>query len=290
MDSEGLLSSFYILSGGVSKGVRMAAILQDRLPVAPWMADHTLRLPGTVPIAPADWLQRDEAFAAQMALRDRLIAERPAAVHAVADTCRPAAEELLALVLAHLAEGYAREGDTLRRPDGVAVPLDGPPLLVAGRLVQEDLVLLEKPAGAAEHVLAGAILCFPSNWTLAEKLGQPLSRIHLPVERYDEAIARRVQRLLDALRPEAPLMRANLLFYARDDLFNPRPEFARHAPEPGAARLIRVERQVLLRLPVTRAVVFSIHTYMVRPEALTPGQRACLEALRPGAFATGAPV
>ncbi len=28
---------------------------------------------------------------------------------------------------------------------------------------------------------------------------------------------------------------------------------------------------VLLRLPQTRAVVFSIPTYMVRPEALTPG-------------------
>ena len=55
----------------------MAAILQERLPVAPWMAEHTLRLPGhRDPIEPADWLQRDEAFAAQMAYRDRLIAER----------------------------------------------------------------------------------------------------------------------------------------------------------------------------------------------------------------------
>ena len=43
----------------------MPEIVQSRLPVAPWMADHMLRLPGTVPIAPADWLQRDEAFAAR---------------------------------------------------------------------------------------------------------------------------------------------------------------------------------------------------------------------------------
>ena len=47
-------------------------------------------------------------------------------------------------------------------------------------------------------------------------------------------------------------------------------------------------RQVLVRLPVTRAVVFSIHTYMVRPEALSSDQRARLEAVRPGVFA-GAP-
>ena len=265
----------------------MTPALQRRLPVAPWMAEHTLRLPGTQPIAPADWLQRDDAFAAQMAARDYLIAERPAAVHAVAEHARPAAAELLARVLVHLgaAPGYTREGVALRRPDGVLVPLAGEPLLVAGRLVQEDLLLLQRPEGSGEHVLTGAILCFPSNWTLAEKFGRGLARIHLPVERYDEAVARRVQRLFDALRPEAPLMRANLLLYSEPALFNPRPEFARHAPEPGAAAYVRVERQTLMRLPETGAVVFSIHTYMLDPADLTDEQRAKLAEVRPGAFA-----
>jgi hypothetical protein len=265
----------------------MPEILQSRLPVAPWMAEHTLRLPGTVPIPPADWLQRDDAFGAQMARRDRLIAGHPTAVHAMADGCRPAAEELLALVLTQLAEtpGYRRKGTTMRRPDGVAVPLGGPPLVAAGRLVQEDLLILDKPEAADEHALQGGIVCFPSNWTLAEKMGKPLSRIHAPVERYDATVARRVQRLLDALRPEAPLMRSNLLFYAEPELFNPRPEFEPHGTAAGTARYLRVERQALLRLPRTRAVVFSIHTYLVRPEALEADQRARLEALRPGAFA-----
>ncbi len=262
------------------------AILQERLPVAPWMAEHTLRLPGTVPIAPADWLQRDEAFAAQMAYRDRLVAERLEAVHRMAEGCAPAADELLELVLAHLdgVPGYRREAGGMRRPDGVVVALDGPPLVVAGRLVQEDLVVLEKPQGGAEHVLTGAILCFPSNWTLAEKFGMGLARIHLPVAPYDETMARRVQRLFDAIRPEAPMMRANLLLYGEEDLYNARREFERHVPGPDGARFVRVERQVLMRLPVSRAVVFSIHTYMVRPEALSAEQRERLEAVRPGAF------
>jgi hypothetical protein len=265
----------------------MTTILQDGLPVAPWMAEHTLRLPGTVPVALADWLQRDERFAEQMAARDYLIAERPAAVHAVADGARPAAAELLALVLAHLegVPGYTREGGAMRRPDGILVPLDGEPLVVAGRLVQEDLVILERPEGAEEHVLTGAILCFPSNWTLAEKFGKGLVRIHLPIERYDAGVARRVQRLFDAIRPEAPIMRTNLLLYSDPALFNPRHEFARHTPDPGAAEFVRVERQTILRLPATRAVVFSIHTYMVRPESLTPEQRAKLAEVRPDAFA-----
>ena len=124
----------------------MAEIVLNRLSVVPWMAEHTLRLPGTVPIDPADWLQRDEAFALQMAERDRLIAERPSEVLAMPDPARPAAEELLALVLDHLDRmpGYARADGAMRRPDGRLVPLDGPPLAVAGRLVQEDLVILER--------------------------------------------------------------------------------------------------------------------------------------------------
>lgn len=263
------------------------AILQDRLPVAPWMAEHTLRLPGTSPIDLADWLQRDDAYAAQMAYRDRLIAGRGTEVHACPPAAEPAARELLDTVLAHLADapGHVRDGGAVIRPDGVRVPLDGPPLVVAGRLVQEDLCLLEKAEGADEHVLTAAILCFPSNWTLAQKLGHGLVRIHLPVDVYDDNIARRVQRMFDAIRPEAPVMRANLLAYADDDLFNARPEFARHRPAPGSARFVRVERQTLLRLPVSRAVVFSIHTYMVTPAALTPEQRAGLAEVRPGAFA-----
>lgn len=264
----------------------MPSILHERLPVAPWMAAHTLRLPGTGPIDPADWLRRDEVFAEQMAYRDRLIAERPEDVHALLPEAEPAAEELLAAVLAHVenAPGYARGGATMRRPDGVEVPLDGSPLIVAGRLAQEDFCLLEKPEGAAEHRLTGAILCFPSNWTLREKLGHGLGRIHLPVDVYDADVARRVQRMFDLVRPEAPLMRANLLVYGEHDLHNPRREFDRHRPAPGEGRYVRVERQVLMRLPVTRAVVFSIHTYMAEPAALTPEQRAGLAAVRPGLF------
>ncbi len=267
----------------------MPPILQRSLPVVPWMAEHTLRLPGTVPIAPEDWLVRDDAFAAQMAARDALIAGQPEAVHAMMDESRPAADELLARVLGAIAAvpGYAVGATSVRRPDGVEVPLAGPPLCVAGRLVQEDLCILQKRAGEDEHRLTAAILCFPSNWTLAQKLGHGLARIHLPVDRYDDGVARRVQRLFDSIRPETPLMRANLLPYSDGGLHNPRTEFARHTPPPGGARFVRVERQVLLRLPETRAVVFSIHTYVVRPADLPPDQRARLEEVRPGVFTKG---
>lgn len=209
----------------------------------------------------------------------------------MAATARAAAEELLGLVLAHLdgVPGYAREAGVVRRPDGVAVPTGGPPLVVAGRLVQEDLLVLEKPAGEAEHRLTAAVVCFPSNWTLAEKLGMPLGRIHRPVPAYDDAVATRVQRLFDAVRPEAPLMRANLIPCAGPELHNPRPEFAPHGPGPGEVRFVRVERQTVLRLPATGAAAFSIHVYQVPLAAISGSGRDRLLEIRPDWFAAAGP-
>ena len=40
-------------------------------------------------------------------------------------------------------------------------------------------------------------------------------------------------------------------------------------PRPTGHFFVRCERQCLLRLPVTQAVVFTIHTYVVRAETLT---------------------
>lgn len=243
-------------------------ILQDHIPHRPWDDPRLTRLPGIQPLDPADWLRRDEAYAAQMAERDRLIATRPEAVHALTLRGEAAAAELYAHVLAQL-EGPRVEG-ALIRPDGVAVPLDPTrPLLTLGRLVQEDLCLLEEDGG--EHVLTGAILCFPASWTLAEKIGRPLTGIHTPVAVYDEGLARRVQRLFDAIRPEQPLWRANALLYEDPALHQPRRE-GESRPRPGQRDFLRSERQCLLRLPQTRAVVFSIHTYVLRLSTLAEGE------------------
>lgn len=255
-------------------------ILQSALPALPWTDPRLARLPGVLPLDLADWLVVDDAHAGQMALRDRLIAERRPEVHALTAAARPAADELLALVLDALPRlGHRLAGGTATRPDGVKVPLDpAAPLLTLGRLVQEDFCLMQAGEGAfaGEHVLTGAILCFPASWTLAEKIGRPLVRIHAPVPAYDAGIAPRVQRLFDAIRPDRPLWRMNAHPYQVPDLFHPRRE-ADPRPKPaGPAPFLRSERQCLLRLPETGAVVFSIHTYMVAMKSLPRDARELL--------------
>ncbi|MCA3537903.1 MAG: DUF3445 domain-containing protein [Rhodobacter sp.] len=259
----------------------MPLILQTTLPFAPWMDPRTNRLPGVLPMEGDDWLRVDEAFAAQMAERNRLIREVPDLVHALLPQGVAAAQELYRRVLARLATeaGYAVGADAVQRPDGVSIPLDlSQPLLTLGRLVQEDLCLLDSVGG--EHVLTGAILCFPASWTLAQKIGRPLSDIHIPVPSYDGGIARRVQRMFDAIRPEQPLWRANALLYDDPTLFQPRREGVPR-PRPVEKTYLRSERQCLLRLPETRAVVFTIHTWVLRRSDLPQDAEAAVLALHP---------
>jgi dimethylamine monooxygenase subunit A len=255
-------------------------ILQDRLPHLPWLDPRTRRLPGILPVEGQDWLRWDEVHAAQMALRDRLIAGQPEVVHALLPEARPAASELYGIILDRLRSdpGYRLSGTTAIRPDGVAVPLDPEqPLLTLGRLVQEDLCLMERRD--EEYHLTGGILCFPASWTLAQKIGRPLTGIHDPVAAYDADIARRVARLFDAIRPDQPLWRMNFLTYDDPALHQPRLETERR-PRPTQHVFIRCERQCLLRLPVSRAVVFAIHTYVVDSDSVTPDALAALRDAR----------
>ncbi|MBC6408691.1 MAG: DUF3445 domain-containing protein [Rhodobacteraceae bacterium] len=235
----------------------MAPPLQSHLPY-----DYQDRppLPGVRPLDPSAWLIRDEAFEGQMAARDRLIAEVPETVLAMDPSARPAAEELLDLVLATVYPGTATVAP---RPDGVAVPIDrSDPMECLGRLVQEDLCIMEKHRG--EHVLTAAALCFPANWMLAEKMMRSMIRIHEPISSYDDQIGKRVQRLFDGIQVGRPLWRFNALWYADPELHQPRSETARRTERNSTSEaFLRSERQCLWRLPETRAVVFSIHTYVV---------------------------
>ncbi|MGP9789896.1 heme-dependent oxidative N-demethylase family protein [Roseinatronobacter sp. NSM] len=255
------------------------AILQSHLPYAPWMQPAARKLPGVMPLAPDEWLFVDDAYGAQMAERARLLATQEGDVLACLPCASDAARELLDLVLAHLPQyGFSAKGGGFQRPDGLRfVPDPARPLWSLGHLLQADFCILQKPRDGDEHVLTGAVLCFPSSWTLADKLGRALGRIHAPVDSYDAQMGARVQRMFDMIRPEQPLWRANLLRYENPALYQPRREFAPKDKRRDGV-YIRSERQVLSRLPESRAVVFAIHTAVVHIDALTPEQRQIVDA------------
>lgn len=241
----------------------MTAILQKTIPYNPL---EPRKLPGIQPLAPQDWLIWDDGFAAQMAERERLLAQRRAAVVQMSEEALPAAKELLAMVLADRYPDLPAGADRVLRPDGAEVRIDSSdPMGTLGRITQQDFCILQKPEGAGEHVLTAAVLCFPANWTLAEKFMRPLIAIHAPVDSYDSGIAARVQRLFDGVQVGRPLWRFNALWYADATLHQPRPVTG-DRPRPSAedAQYMRSERQTILRLPQSRAVVFGIHTFVLQ--------------------------
>ena len=241
----------------------MPTPLQSRLP---YDFRDQRPLPGIRPTRVEDWLDQDDAYAGQMAERDRLLRINRDSVVVMDASATSAAIELLDMIVALLG---ASQQDRYRRPDGIEVPIDHTdPMATLARLVQEDLCILQKRGD--EHVLTAAALCFPAGWTLAEKFLKPLVRIHVPIERYDANVAKRVQRLFDGVQAGRPLWRFNALWYDQPNLHQPRLERDKQdRPSSRTGRYLRSERQIVLRLPQSDAVVFSIHTYVLSPESVT---------------------
>ena len=228
------------------------------------------KLPGTRPISPDEWIICDDAFSQQMALRDELIETKRDKVLAISDQANEAAVELskMALEFSIKSLGYQKSNDEVIRPDEVSIKIDlSDPMRFLGRLVQNDFCILQKVGD--EHVLTAASLCFPASWSLEEKFLKPLIDIHTPVKEYDEEIAKRVQRLFDGLQVSRPVWRFNALYYEEPDLFQPRSvNQPRKKPAPNQVNYFRSERQTLIKLPETMAIVFGIHTFVIKTQNL----------------------
>lgn len=241
----------------------MDEILQKAIP---YPAKHDADLPGIGPLNSDSWIAQDDAFADQMRKRDQLLNNAQHLVHADAGASPDAKSEVLEQVIEilRMREGYQVKQTRVTRPDGMTIRLQGDPLMIAAQLIQEDLCLHEKRGD--EHVLTAAVMCFPASWTLAEKIGRPLSAIHRTVPNYDENITKRVQRLFNGVQAGRPLWRYNLLRYRSPELFHPRSENSpRQADNDfGGGDYLRSEHQALVRMPKTQAVLFAIHTYLVK--------------------------
>jgi hypothetical protein len=233
----------------------VTTILHDSLPA---LQSGKARLPGTLPCDADDWLRVDVVYAAQMQYRARLLSAKQDAVLYEAEASRNARVEILTEALKLRPQlGFVVTAPDVTCPDKRVVSLDWiAPLKTLVHLVQEYISVLEKRG--AEHVMTGAVLCFPANWRLADKVNRPLVGIHAPVDEYHEKLARHVQRLFDGVKAGQPLWRFNKLRYAEADLHQP----YRRGPH-NEMPFIRSGQQYILSLPDTYAVVFTIHTFVV---------------------------
>lgn len=230
---------------------------------------------GLSAIDPKRWLEPDDDLGAFLAEKRRLLGSERHAVFQQVEGSEPGQRECLDLVVSHLLEDHAglcrRSGDRLEiAGQSVDLTSDAPPLITAGLLVQDDLVVLSK-RDTGWHVVAGFV-AFPSAWSLREKIGHPMDVVHAHVPGFSGGTrnAAMIGRIFDNLQPGLPAMRMNWSIYPEGDLFWPpeRNAEANRRPFAAADNFLRVERQVLRRLPVTGDIVFSIRIYSDPIESL----------------------
>jgi len=211
---------------------------------------------GLRPLDLGEWLQIDERYDEELLLKTALLERDYDAVVATNSEGDAASSELLVEVESFLTRHYPQiEFRTIRSEH---------PIVQASRIVQEDLCVLVRDD---EWRLRAACVCFPSRWSLASKIGATLDDIHSPVPFYDEELARPTNAFFDRLTPDRSFWRLNWTLLDSPALFQP--GSARVAPSGDLSRWhFRVERQTIRQLPRSKAIVFTIRTYVASAASL----------------------
>lgn len=206
----------------------------------------------------ADWLVVDDRREDELAEKARLLSERHDEVFAALPGTDAAGAEALGLISGWLATH--RPDLTSIAPAGDAVH----PLEQAGRLVQEDLCVMDRRGD--DICLVAASLCFPSHWRLADKIGGSAADIHGPVAHYQQELSAKVDRYLERLPSDRIALRRNWTVQDHPTLFVPEyppPQVGVDATDAGGRLWVRSERQTLRRLPGSGAVLFTIRVQVV---------------------------
>ena len=233
-------------------------------------------------VEPMRWLDLSGDVAVEMAAKEAVLAERRAEVVATVPGSEEAGTELAELVVATVMDDdrwHLAPGGVLTPAATVVDPVAGHGIDAAARLVPDDLCLLD----GEDHRLVAASVAAPNRWRLADKIGRRPAEVHAPVPGYDAALAGPVERVLANLRPGRPVERRNWGLLDDPTRFQPvgTPAAAGLTSDEVAGRLwLRIERQGLLRLPRTGAIVFSIRTRQWPLAALAdPGAGAAAAGL-----------
>ncbi|MBJ7504822.1 MAG: DUF3445 domain-containing protein [Ilumatobacteraceae bacterium] len=203
---------------------------------------------GVKPLEVAKWFVRDGEWEPTLAMKRALIADRRPEVVSFRDDCHDVAQEAAELVLAWAGKSTTKTGVDALVDAALAVP--------------DDLAVLRSIAtGDGEQLpFVAGVVCSPSRWRLADKIGHDMLAVHQPVALYGEHIGAAVDTTLTRLSPDKPVWRSNWTLEDHPALFQP---FApgRQLVEHPTELWIRIERETLRRLPRTQGVLFTIRSF-----------------------------
>jgi hypothetical protein len=218
---------------------------------------------GVKPLEVAKWFVTDADWEPTLAMKRELIADRRHEVVSFRDDCHDVAQEAAELVLTWAGKSTSRTGVDALVDAALAVP--------------DDLTVLRSVAtGDGEQLpFVAGVVCSPSRWRLADKIGHDMLAVHKPVALYAEHIGAAVDTTLTRLSPDKPVWRSNWTLEDHPALFQPFSPGRQLVDHPSEL-WIRIERETLRRLPRTNGVLFTIRgfqeplaTYVRRgPEAI----------------------
>lgn len=148
------------------------------------------------------------------------------------------------------------------------------PLDWVGRQVQEDLLIVDEQS----YLVAGH-LCFPSGWSLEEKMGKSFLEMHTPLPNAMDSMLTKAEQLMRRILTGKPLQRSNWGLRLTDQLdlsTKHAGEYARlleqasvmSANEILGKAFLRIEHQTLTRLPISKCILFTVHTTIERLDKL----------------------
>jgi dimethylamine monooxygenase subunit A len=237
---------------------------------------------GLRPFDPRRWILPDANYAQTMCeKRERLAAHTQIYYRTLASSL-PAQRELCERVIAHLVtdypEHFVRSGSVIESlATGIQCDLRDhslEPLLQLSNIIEEDFMLIEEIDGAAR--ITAAANAYSSSGRLVASVGRNIEWAHEPVPNLTDKLGPRINRVIGSVHAATPCERFNWQLTPMSTVFFPHdnPHAAnaaamqgicatlRRNPElAGELLWIRVERQTLSRLPDSRAVAFSLHTY-----------------------------
>ncbi|KAF7539702.1 hypothetical protein G7054_g1951 [Neopestalotiopsis clavispora] len=228
-----------------------------------------------------DWVEIDKEYLSRYQYKRELFAKH----HAETIQYKPGSFEPSFEALGYLADFLPRRYPTMFRRTVVGIDnlVTGDswdlryeskiwethhPLQIMGLLSTEDwFVLQTDPDQQTTRLTAGAN-CFPAGWKLQERIGMSMWEIHAgKVPSYEKNLAKSMDRYFVRLRVDSPISRFNYAIDISPELFH----ISSHHnltldgladPITVDKLYLRVERQVLQRLPKTGALIFSIRTYV----------------------------
>ena len=212
---------------------------------------------GLRPLDMATWLDADPADP-QLAMRQELLADRRDEVFGTLPGSSGARAQVAEAVADHV---------------GAHLPGRDDPLVEAASLVRDDLCVLEQQDG--RWLLTAGVVCFPSRWRLADKLGRDVTSIHDPVPRYRETLGAATDSAMSAIGRMRPRWRVNWTLLDDPALFQPTAPTGR-THRPGLESFLRVERQCLV--PIADVIVFSIRTSVLPVAELDESKASALLA------------